>query len=60
MSLSSSVQFSSPNSVSAVRSIILLNIMCLQLSEPQARVARKPNSIGDRNWAKNKHPRNHL
>jgi len=33
------------NSVSMVRSIILLNIICPQLNKPEATVARTPNSI---------------
>jgi len=52
MSSSSSVQFSY-NSVSAGRSIILLNIKCHQLSKPEVTVARNPNSIRGQNGEQN-------
>jgi len=51
MSSSSTVQFSS-NSVSAVKSIILLDVKCPQLSKPEATVARNPNSIRRQNGEK--------
>jgi len=52
MSLSSSVYFSY-NSIITVRSVILLNIKCLQLSKPETTVARNPNSIMWQNGEKN-------